>query len=50
MDNEPTIARSDRFTRTISYQPFAVAASDVADSIVAEPDSLRSVFQKAVRE
>jgi len=37
IDNEPTIARSDRFTRTVSYQPFAVAASDVADSIVAEP-------------
>jgi hypothetical protein len=37
MDNEPTIARSDRFTRIISYQPFAVRASDFADSIVAEP-------------
>src|SRR5205823_4445883 len=32
IDNEPTIARSDRFTRTVSYQPFAVAASDFAGS------------------
>ena len=37
IDKEPTIARSDRFTRTISYQPFAVRASDFADSLVAEP-------------
>jgi len=37
INNEPTIARSDRFTRTISYQPFAVRASDFADSPFAEP-------------
>jgi len=39
INNEPTIARSDRFTRTISYLPFAVRASDFANSLVAEPDS-----------
>ena len=37
IDNELTIARSDGFTRTISYQPFSVRASDLAASIVAEP-------------
>ena len=36
INNEPTIARSDRFTRTISYLPFAVRASDFADSIVTQ--------------
>ena len=36
IDKEPTIARSDRFTRTISYQPFGVRASGSADSLVAE--------------
>jgi hypothetical protein len=50
IDNETTIARSDRFTRTVSYQPFTVRASDFAYSIAAEPDSLRSVFQEIIRE
>jgi len=28
IDNQTTIARSDRFTGTVSCQPFAVRASD----------------------
>jgi hypothetical protein len=34
IDSEPAIARSDRFTRTVSYQPSAVRASDLAYSIL----------------
>ena len=39
INNEPAIARSDRFTRTISYLPFAVRASDLRIQLLRNPDS-----------
>ena len=38
INNEPAIARSDRFTRTISYLPFPVRASDLRIQLLRNSD------------